>query len=142
MLTQRQVGVRRTGLSSGSRADVRDSFICLISLAGMMDENDSRPGFLGKDIQIIVDPGDLSVAVFVHIGRQGAVKRIDDDNIDLLLLDLVCNADDIRDRPPFQSLSIDDEIFQFRRIMRQVHSLCHAKEAGGDGFFVQFIVHD
>ena len=83
------MGIRRTGLCTCARADISYAFVCLIAFAGMVDDDDSRPGFLSKSVKLVVYPCYLTVTVFINILRQSPVECINDDHINFLFSDLL-----------------------------------------------------
>ena len=76
MRTKSEMGIRRSGLRACARPDIRYAFVCLIALAGMVDKDNGRFLLSGNPLDLIVDPGDLPVAVFVNIPRKRLVCEL------------------------------------------------------------------
>ena len=134
------MSVRGSGLCARTRPDIRYAFVCLIAFAGMVNKNNSRFLLPCDPFYQIVNPGDLSVAVFVNVLRQGFVQGINDDNVempfffidDLQLLRQLIKA--------FHASTLHRQAQPVKIVTRKSHCICDVVQAAGFSFGMQFVV--
>ena len=136
------MGVAGAGLRTSASAEVGDGLPRLRPLAGVVDEDDARVHLLGVAVHHVVHLRDLPVAVLVHVGGQGPVERVHDDDVHVPALQLAEALRELLEVLLASPLRVEVEREQVGRIDGHPVCLDHPAEAVGERLGVKLVVHD
>ncbi len=131
MRAKSKMSVWGSGLCTCARTNIGYGFVRLIALAGMVDKNNGRFLLSGNPLDLIIDPGNLPVAVFVNISRQRLVQCVNDDDIvmpGLLRLGLKLLRQLIK---ALRSTALKKEFQPIKIIIRKSHCICDMIQTAG-----------